>query len=141
MFRGKLVDCHEVPDRLEYVLAELQRRSLGAILTPPEDLPFQAELHAAIQAVHTLKYLDFLATAWEEWVALDRANAQRDALPSVWPLSQPPAFRTDAPPLTFAARLGQCAFDSGTPLTAGSLQAARQGAACALVAAQAVLAG
>ena len=141
MFRGKLVDCHEVPDRLEYVLAELQRRSLGAIMLPPADLPFEAELQAAIQAVHTREYLDFLSTAWADWVALDPANAQRDALPSVWPLAQPHAFRTDAPPLNFAARLGQYAFDSGTPLTAGSWQAARQGAACALAAAQAVLGG
>jgi acetoin utilization deacetylase AcuC-like enzyme len=74
-------------------------------------------------------------------VQLDPTNAQRDALPSVWPLAQPHAFRTDAPPFNFAARLGQYAFDSGTPLTSGSWQAARQGAACALAAAQAVLAG
>ena len=137
MFRGKLVDCHEVPDRLEFVLTELKRRSLGDIQSPASDLPLQA----ALEAVHTRKYLDFLSTAWEDWVALDPANAQRDALPSVWPLSQPHAFRTDAPPLNFAARLGQYAFDSGTPLTAGSWQAARQGAACALAAAQAILQG
>ncbi|MBS7807389.1 histone deacetylase family protein [Variovorax sp. PCZ-1] len=137
MFRGKLVDCHEVPDRLEYVLAELKRRKMGNILAPADDLPLQA----ALEAVHTREYLEFLATAWEDWVQLDPTNAQRDALPSVWPLAQAHAFRLDAPPLNFAARLGQYAFDSGTPLTAGSWQAARQGAACALAAVHAVLAG
>ena len=76
-----------------------------------------------------------------DWVALDPANAERDALPSVWPLAAKHGFRTDAPPLNFAARLGQYAFDSGTPLMAGSWAAAREGAACALAAAQAMLGG
>ena len=57
--------------------------------------------------VHAPDYLAFLARAWDDWVALDPANAERDALPSVWPLASKHAFRTDAPPLNFAARLGQ----------------------------------
>ena len=137
MFRGRMVDCHEVPQRLQHVLDELARRPVGALQQPPADLP----LDAALRRVHRADYLDFLASAWSEWVAMDPANAERDALPSVWPLAQPYAFRTDAPPLNFAARLGQYAFDSGTPLMAGSWAAAREGAACALAAAQAVLAG
>ena len=32
MYRGRLVDCHEVPDRLHHVLAELQRRPVGPLL-------------------------------------------------------------------------------------------------------------
>lgn len=137
MFRGRMVDCHESPARLQHVLDELARRPVGELLPPPADLP----LDAALQKVHSPEYLQFLANAWDEWVAMDPANAERDALPSVWPLAQPHAFRTDKPPLNFAARLGQYAFDSGTPLTAGSWAAAREGAACALAAAQAVLAG
>ena len=137
MFRGRMVDCHESPARLQHVLDELARRPVGELLTPAADLP----LDAALQRVHSPEYLQFLANAWDEWVAMDPANATRDALPSVWPLAQPHAFRTDKPPLNFAARLGQYAFDSGTPLMAGSWAAARQGAACALAAAQAVLAG
>ncbi len=137
MFRGKLVDCHEVPDRLAYVLAEVQRRQMGDIVAPPSDLA----LSEALEKVHTRAYLEFLAQAWAQWVELDPSNAERDALPSVWPLAQPHAFRTDAPPRNFAARLGQYAFDSGTPLTMGSWAAARQGAACALAAAQTLLQG
>ena len=144
MFRGKLVDCHEVPDRLDYVLAEVTRRNIGTVLSPSESIS-DASLQAALEAVHSREYLSFLETAWDEWIALDPSNAERDALPSVWPLAQystqQHAFRLDAPPLNFAARLGQYAFDSGTPLTKGSYVAARQGAACALAAAQAVLAG
>lgn len=137
MFRGRLVDCHEVPQRLRHVLDELVRRPVGTLVQPAADLP----LDAALRRVHTADYLDFLARAWDDWVALDPANAAVDALPSVWPLAARHGFRTDAPPLNFAARLGQYAFDSGTPLTAGSWAAAREGAACALAAAQAVLAG
>ena len=133
MFRGRLVDCHEVPDRLRYVLDELQRRPVGQLLTPDA----AADVDAATARVHAPDYLAFLARAWDDWVALDPANAAVDALPSVWPLASKHGFRTDVPPLNFAARLGQFAFDSGTPLMAGSWAAARGGAACALAAAQA----
>ena len=137
MFRGRMVDCHEVPQRLQHVLDELARRPVGTLAQPAADLP----LDAALRRVHRADYLDFLASAWSDWIAMDPGNAALDALPSVWPLAHPHAFRTDAPPLNFAARLGQYAFDSGTPLMAGSWAAAREGAACALAAAQAVLAG
>ena len=137
MFRGRMVDCHEVPERLQHVLDELVRRPVGSLVQPAAALP----LDAALYQVHSADYLNFLAHAWDDWVALDPANAALDALPSVWPLASKHGFRTDAPPLNFAARLGQYAFDSGTPLTAGSWAAAREGAACALAAAQAVLAG
>lgn len=138
MFRGRLVDCHEVPARLDFVMAELQRRPLGAIELPTVD---DAALNAALRRVHSARYLDFLEGAWAEWVALDPANAERDALPSVWPLPNRHGFRTDVLPDHFAARLGAFAFDAGCPLTAGTWVAARAGAACALAAAQAVAAG
>jgi len=138
MFRGRLVPCHEVPDRLDFVLAELRRRPLGELLEPALG---DDETDAAIARVHAPRYIGFLAGAWEEWVAMDTANAQRDALPSVWPLPSPHGFRTDVLPLNFAARLGLFAFDSGTPLMAGTWTAARMGAACAVEAARAVLAG
>ena len=84
---------------------------------------------------------DSLSTAWDEWVSLSPDNVSRDALPSVWPLPGNQAFRMDRPPLNFAAKLGQYAFDAGTPLMSGSWMAAREGAACALAAAQAVSTG
>ncbi len=89
MFRGELVPCFEVPARADYVLRELQRRGLGTIAAPP------AVERAVLERVHAPRYLDFLSTAWQEWVALDPANAQRDALPSYWPIR---GFRTDVAP-------------------------------------------
>ncbi|MEZ5645675.1 MAG: histone deacetylase family protein [Burkholderiaceae bacterium] len=138
MFRGRLVPCHEGPDRLEFVLAELRRRSQGEIRTPAID---DATLDHAIGQVHTTPYTAFVAGAWDEWVAMDPANASCDVLPSVWPLPQRHGFRTDVPPANFAARLGLYAFDAGTPLMAGTWQAARAGAACAIEAVRAVLDG
>jgi acetoin utilization deacetylase AcuC-like enzyme len=132
MFRGELVPCFEVPARVDHVLAELKKRKLGAIL-PPE--PFD---DSALKGVHSQRYLDFLAGAWDEWVALDPANAKRDALPSVWPVR---TLRSDVLPANFAARMGLFSMDAGTPLTDGTWDAARAGADCALSAALAVAGG
>ncbi len=132
MFRGALVPCFEVPARADHVLAELQRRQLGAVLEP------QAFDEAALTAIHSPRYLNFLATAWDQWVALDPAHADKDILPSVWPTR---TFRTDIEPDNFAAKVGLYSYDAGTPFTSGTWVAARAGAHCALSAAQAVLAG
>jgi acetoin utilization deacetylase AcuC-like enzyme len=138
MFRGRMVDCHEVPARLDFVMTELQRRPLGPVQSP---LPEEAALDAVLAEVHSARYLNFLRTAWDNWVAMDPANADRDALPSVWPLPIRHGFRTDVLPDNFAARLGAFSFDSGSPLMAGTWAAARGGAACALAAAHDVLGG
>ena len=138
MFRGRMVPCHEVPARLDFVLAELERRPLGPLAPATVD---DSDLGAAIARVHDPRYLAFLATAWDQWVAMDAANAQRDALPSVWPLANRHGFRNDVLPRNFAARLGLFSFDSGSPLTAGTWAAARGGAACALAAARALANG
>ncbi|WP_114971865.1 histone deacetylase family protein [Rhodoferax ferrireducens] len=132
MFRGALVPCFEVPARVDYVLQELQRRQLGEIRSPSRfDVP-------ALTTIHAPRYLDFLAGAWEEWVALDPANAARDALPSVWPAR---TFRTDVLPANFSARMGLFSYDAGSPLTAGTWNAARVGADCAFAAAEQLMQG
>jgi len=132
MFRGELVPCFEVPARADYVLRELQERNLGPI-EPPDVYD-----DAALARIHAPRYLDFLANAWNEWVALDPANAGRDALPSYWPIR---TFRSDVLPASFPARMGLFSYDAGTPLTSGTWRAARAGADSALTAASRVLQG
>ena len=132
MFRGELVPCFEVPARVDHVLAELRRRQLGTVQAP---FAFDDKL---LSSVHSPRYLHFLENAWTDWVALDPANAQRDALPSVWPIR---SFRSDVVPDNFAARMGLFSYDAGTPLTSGTWVAARAGAHCALSAAQQVVLG
>ena len=132
MFRGALVPCFEVPARADYVLAEVQRRALGPVLPP------QAFDGSVLTCIHSPRYLNFLATAWDQWVALDAANADKDILPSVWPTR---TFRTDIEPDNFAAKVGLYSYDAGSPFTSGTWVAARAGAYCALSAAQAVVDG
>ncbi len=129
MYRGRMVPCHEVPSRLGHILAELERRPMGETRRPaPADLDL-------VRRVHAPRYVEFLAGAWDEWLAMDPAHADVDILPSVWPVR---GFRHDAAPLSFAGRLGLFSFDSGTPITSGTWEAASCGAACAIEAARAV---
>src|SRR5258706_1759734 len=131
MFRGRLVPCHETPARLDYVLQELQSRPLGELRAPgPADM-------AVVGRVHRADYLDCLATAWDDWLAIDPTNADRDILPSVWPNQ---ALRRDVAPSNFSARVGRYTFDCGSPITAGTWNAALAGAACAIDAARTVAA-
>ena len=132
MYRGQLVPCFEVPVRVEHVLAEIERRQLGPVRQPT------AFDDRVLHAIHTPRYLDFLARAWIEWVALDPANAERDALPSLWPVR---SLRSDVLPANFSARMGLFSFDAGTPLMAGTWTAARAGVDCTLSAAQLVADG
>jgi len=126
MYRGRMVPCHEVPQRQDQVFAALEARALGPLQTPKR---FD---DALLERIHSPRYLHFLQTAWQQWLALDPGNAARDAIPSVWPTR---SFRTDIEPDNFAARMGLYSFDAGTPLTAGTWQATRSGADCALSAA------
>ena len=132
MFRGALVPCFEVPARADYVLAEIQNRKLGTVLPP------QAFDETALTGIHSPRYLQFLASAWDQWVALDPAHVDKDILPSVWPTR---TFRTDIEPDNFAAKVGLYSYDAGTPFTSGTWAAARMGADCALSAAQQVVQG
>ena len=132
MFRGKLVPCHENDQRLAHVLAELARRPVGTLQEPgPAD-------RSILEAVHTPDYLDFLASAWTTWCALAPDNATIDILPSVWPVR---GFRHAAPSSNFTARLGRYSFDAGSPMMAGTWEAALSGAACAIDAARSVAKG
>ena len=132
MFRGALVPCFEVPARADHVLAELQRRQLGTI-EPPHSFD-----DSLLTSIHSPRYLNFLATAWDQWVALDASHVDKDILPSTWPTR---TFRTDIEPDNFAAKVGLYSYDAGTPFTSGTWVAARAGAHCALSAAQQIIGG
>jgi acetoin utilization deacetylase AcuC-like enzyme len=130
--RGELVPCSEKPERAGLVLKELERRGLGRIVTP-RGVPL-----VSFERIHTPRYLHFLRNAWSEWVALDPANAEKDAFPAVWPVR---TLRDDIEPDNFCARLGLYSMDCGTPLSSGTWIAAKTGADCALNAAHALRLG
>lgn len=131
-FRGQLVPCHETPDRAEQVrqaLADSGHRIETANFPDSRDVLAQ---------VHAPRYLQFLETAWSQWLALDAANAGRQPWPSTWPVR---TLRSDVEPQEFSARLGLYSMDSGTPLSAGSWAAAKAGADAALASTQALQRG
>jgi acetoin utilization deacetylase AcuC-like enzyme len=90
---------------------------------------------ALLAKVHAPRYLDFIAHAWDEWVALDPANATRDALPSYWPTR---TMRTDVLPSQFSGAHGPVLFRCRHAAHRRHLGAARHGAACAWTAARRV---
>lgn len=133
--RGDTVSAHEKPGRGEQVgrvLTELQRRGLGEIVTP-----HRAPL-VSLERIHTPRYLHFLRSAWSEWMALDPANSERDAVAAQWPIR---TLRSDIEPDDFIGRLGLYSMDAGTPLTGGTWSAAKTGADCAINAAHALRLG
>ncbi|CDG85780.1 histone deacetylase family protein [Janthinobacterium agaricidamnosum] len=132
IFRGEMVPCFEKPERADIVVAELGRRNLGRIVTP-HGVPL-----TSLERIHTPRYLHFLRHAWADWLALDPANAEKDAFPAVWPVR---TLRDDIEPENFCARLGLYSMDSGTPLTSGTWIAAKTGADCAVNAAHALRLG
>jgi acetoin utilization deacetylase AcuC-like enzyme len=92
----------------------------------------------SLERIHSPRYLHFLRHAWSDWVALDPANAGKDALPSVWPVR---GLRSDIEPDNFTGKLGLYSMDTSTPLTAGTWAAAKTGADCAINAAHALRLG
>lgn len=133
--RGDMVSAHEKPGRGEQVglvLTELQRRGLGEIVTA-----HRAPL-VSLERIHTPRYLHFLRSAWSEWLALDPANSERDAIASQWPIR---TLRSDIEPDDFVGRLGLYSMDAATPLRSGTWNAAKTGADCAINAAHALRLG
>ena len=130
-FRGERVPCLEAPSRAEFVRTALLSR--GYELTEPGH-----SSSAVLAQVHTVRYLDFLASAWDNWLALDTANAARQPFPSVWPVR---TLRSDVVPTNFTAQLGLYSMDNGSPLSSGTWAAAKAGADAAVSAAAALQAG
>ncbi len=130
-FRGERVPCFESPARAEYVEAALAAR--GHVLRPPEQ-----DSSGVLAQVHAPRYLAFLQSAWEHWLALGEGHAQQQPFPSVWPVR---TLRSDMEPENFVARLGLYSMDNGSPLAAGTWAAAKAGADAAASAAAHVASG
>lgn len=124
-FRGERVPCFETPARAEFVRSEIAARG-HAVQAPT------ADSRALLPQVHSSRYLNFLESAWDQWLALDPANANAQPFPSVWPIR---TLRSDLEPTNFIARLGLYSMDNGTPLSAGTWAAAKAAADAAVSAA------
>jgi acetoin utilization deacetylase AcuC-like enzyme len=127
-FRGERVACFESPSRADFVRTELIER--GHDIREPN-----VDSTAVLRQVHSARYLAFLESAWAQWVAVDAGNAARQPFPSVWPVR---TLRSDVEPQNFTAKLGLYSMDNGTPMAAGTWEAAKAGADAAASAAMLV---
>ena len=118
---GEFKPCFERPERADLILQSVRDVALGPIEDPHE------HPDGALAAVHTPAYLAFLQSAWDEWEA---AHGTCDALPINWPTR---GLR-DVEPAHIDGKLGYYSFDAGTPITAGTWQAARSAVDVALTA-------
>jgi acetoin utilization deacetylase AcuC-like enzyme len=125
----------EHPGRAEAIRAGLVADDRFAVAEPTP-----AADTAAIEAVHDPGLVRFLATAWAEYQ--HDVHPAHDVVPDVFAM---PGLREGMAPATepasVAARLGWWCFETTTPLTAGTYEAARSAVDCALAATDAVLGG
>jgi acetoin utilization deacetylase AcuC-like enzyme len=125
---GKLLPCFEKPERAELIIARVREVGLGEVLAPAEHGP------GPLRRVHAEPFLRFLEGAWEAWVA---EHGAYDALPLCWPTRGLRQIEPDS----IDGKLSYFSFDAGTPITAGTWQAARSSADVALSGADLIAAG
>ncbi|WP_066526973.1 histone deacetylase family protein [Erythrobacter sp. CCH5-A1] len=124
LMNGGWADHAEAPARLSSMLAAMP----GEVRAPAD--------HGMepILAVHDPEYVAFLETAHAAWLA---AGREGDAIGYAFPVRARRPLKLER----IDARLGQYSFDAGTPITAGSWDAAYWGAQAALSACAAVAEG
>lgn len=127
---GRFVPAHERASRAEIIKAALTMRKLGNLALPRH---FGNE---PILRIHTPEFVDFMASAFARWQERHGKDAP-PAIPSVWPGR---TLSARAHPDGEAA-LGHYTFDMGTPILAGTFNAARAAIDVALSAAHDVLSG
>lgn len=126
---GQLVPCYEKPARADIVRNRVAVAGLGTMVEP------DAHGVEPLVRVHDAGYLDFLRTAWGEWLA---EHGDWDALPLNWPA---PGMSRRRVPANIDGKLGYYSFDAGTPITAGTWTAVTAAADVALSAADRVRSG
>jgi acetoin utilization deacetylase AcuC-like enzyme len=131
MLRGKLRPPFEVPARAEALLSACRGLGLKVVAPPPAD-------RAALRAVHSDGYLDFLRTAATAWEALpDRGP---EALPNTHPSPEMLANGGRLPAGT-VGQIGWYTADLACPIGPGTWEAAIAAAAGAIAAADTVAGG
>ncbi|MBU0799857.1 MAG: histone deacetylase family protein [Alphaproteobacteria bacterium] len=125
---GRIETCAEKPSRTETVRKAIADNNIGAIIAPGS---YGID---KITAIHNADYIEFLRTAHGAWLESGREG---------------PAFATNfnsqhhsqTPPQAIGGRMGFYICDTSVSLTAGSWEAAEQGAHAALTALDCVIGG
>lgn len=120
---GEKYPHFEVPERAERILDALKQTSWAEIL-PPEDFGLDP-----ILAVHDADYIDFLRSAYDEWMRsdTDAAYEKTALLPATFPTG-----KRRRKPKTLLGKAGYYISDLSAPIVAGTYAAALAAANCAL---------
>ena len=112
LYGGELVKPFERPERMDYILSEIQSRKLGPILDPTvSDIDI-------IHKVHKRDYVEFLNNAWQEWLAL---GLNGEALPTVWPSR---SMNSNEIPTFIEGKLGYYCLANETSISEGTVEGA-----------------
>jgi acetoin utilization deacetylase AcuC-like enzyme len=122
LYGGRLVPPHECPERAQIVLERVRAVGLGEVAAPSR---FGL---APVLRVHDAKFVEFLQTAWADWVA---AGHLGEAIPDCWPARR----MAQRCPKAISGRLGYYAMAGETSISAGTWEAARAAADVAVTAA------
>ncbi len=128
---GQRTPYLENPARMDSILSALQATSWAQIVEPGE-YPLDP-----ILAVHSSDYMDFLASAWAQWLAAYPENRQAPAdavlLPATFALRRQPRK-----PTSLLGRAGYHMMDLSAVIVGGTYLAALASAYCALSAANSI---
>ena len=133
---GVPIDADELPQRADLIRAALEH--VGAEIV-------DARQHGddPILAVHDPGLVEFLRTAWEKWAAggMPADSGQGNVVGYIFPTPGLVGGIVPHVPAALSARTGAWCFDTMTPVTAGTWEAARGAVDAALTAADLVLDG
>lgn len=131
---GKLIVPFECPERLDFILAALERRRAQSRFRLEWATPREVT-RSELEAVHSRDYLEFLERCWSDW---QRAGFTGEVLPNVWPSRSMPSQRM---PSQIEGKVGFFALSGETAITATTYEAALASASLAVSGADALLAG
>ncbi|GJQ35180.1 MAG: acetylpolyamine amidohydrolase [Anaerolineaceae bacterium] len=125
---GKRVPYYENPDRMDRIIAALNKTDWAEFSEPKE---FGLD---PILEVHDRGYIEFLASCWDEWLASDPEAAKSPETHAFLPATF--ALRRQAHPThSLLGRGGYYIMDLSACIVAGTYKAALASANCALSAA------
>jgi len=124
---GNIIDFPESPERVTRLLAGADKAGL-------ERVPPRAFERNRLTAVHTERYVDFLANGYAEWSAVPGSYVEM--MPSIRPLEEPAGY-----PENILGRAGWHIQDFSSAMTGDTWKSVHASAMSALTAAELVLSG
>lgn len=128
LYGGQLVYPFERPSRMDHILGRIEKTGVGELIKPA-DIGMDA-----IGKIHDAGYLEFLQSAWDEWVA---TGFEGEAIATTWPARR----MNDKVPNFIEGKLGYYSMAAETALTEGTWPATYSSAQVALTGAEMISAG